>query len=95
MNLAGARASLLRNAQLTLWLSISPSSARKIGYEMNEIRWRKSQYSNPNGACVEIGTDGKIVRMRDTQQAHLSNRTVLIFSDTAFREFITKIKEES
>ena len=30
--------------------------------ELGEVRWQKSQHSNPNGACVEVALlpDGKI-----------------------------------
>lgn len=48
--------------------------------------WRKSSYSSANGSCVEVGTDGTHIGVRDTKLGETS--PVLVFSVTAWREFL-------
>ncbi|REF36945.1 DUF397 domain-containing protein [Thermasporomyces composti] len=51
--------------------------------------WRKSSYSCANGSCVEVGTDGTHVGVRDTKLGEAS--PVLVFSMAAWREFLAAV----
>ena len=52
--------------------------------------WRKSSYSGSNGgACVEVGTDGPAVAVRDSQDQAGSQ---LAFSAAAWRAFTIRLK---
>lgn len=51
-----------------------------------ELSWRKSQYSNPSGNCVELAmTLGGHVAIRDS---HDPNGGVLVLERTAFNGFL-------
>jgi hypothetical protein len=53
--------------------------------------WRKSSYSNPNGACVETSAEvAGTVLVRDSRLGEGS--PVLEFSPAAWTEFLTGIR---
>jgi hypothetical protein len=58
--------------------------------ELNSGTWRKSTYSGGNGGgCVEVGTAGDVIAIRDT-----TNRDggTLAVSTQAWKSFASKIK---
>jgi hypothetical protein len=53
--------------------------------------WRKSSWSTYNGNCVEVAkVHSDLVGVRDTKEAGAGS--VLLFSGTAWRSFITRVK---
>jgi hypothetical protein len=51
--------------------------------------WRKSSHSHfEENACVEIGSAPGVVGVRDTKQAALAARPVLVYPATAFAAFV-------
>lgn len=58
--------------------------------EVGEGGYRKSSFSNSCSNCIEVA-DGILIR--DTKQKHLGDaRTVLRFSESAWREFTERLK---
>jgi hypothetical protein len=58
-------------------------------------RWRKSSHSHfEENACVEIGTAPGVVGVRDTKQAGLPARPVLVYSAGAFAAFLAQLTGE-
>ena len=54
--------------------------------------WRKSSHSHfEENACVEVGTGPGVVGVRDTKQAALAARPVLVYSENAFAAFLTHV----
>ncbi|WIY03689.1 DUF397 domain-containing protein [Amycolatopsis mongoliensis] len=54
--------------------------------------WHKSSHSHfEENACVEIGTAPGIVGVRDTKQAALAARPVLVYSEIAFGAFLAYV----
>lgn len=51
--------------------------------------WRKSSHSFSNGNCAEVGQDGTVVLVRDTQDR---DGPVLAFSGVAWGAFLARIK---
>lgn len=57
--------------------------------------WRKSSHSHfEENACVEIGTAPGVVGVRDTKQAGLPARPVLVCSAGAFAAFLAQLTGE-
>jgi len=72
------------------------NSARKSTYSQITAcvevgTYRKASYSNPNGACVEVGA-GDGVGVRDTTQEGVPGRTELEFSAAAWSAFTGRLK---
>ncbi|WP_439376566.1 DUF397 domain-containing protein [Amycolatopsis lexingtonensis] len=56
--------------------------------------WRKSSHSHfEENACVEVGTGPGVVGVRDTKQAGLPARPVLVFSADAFTAFLDHLTD--
>ncbi|MDT7797343.1 MAG: hypothetical protein QOI78_776 [Actinomycetota bacterium] len=54
--------------------------------------WRKSSHSHfEENACVEIGSAPGVVGVRDTKQAALTARPVLVYSSDAFAAFLVHV----
>jgi hypothetical protein len=57
--------------------------------------WRKSSHSHfEENACVEIGFAPDVVGVRDTKQAALPARPVLVCSANAFAAFLAHVTGE-
>lgn len=52
-------------------------------------RWRKASFSDNGGNCVEVGHDGPVVAVRDTENREGPS---LAFSASAWRAFAARIK---
>ena len=53
--------------------------------------WRKSSWSTYNGNCVEVAElSGDLIGVRDTKDAGAG--PVLLFSGTAWRSFVSRVK---
>ncbi|HEX7662780.1 MAG TPA: DUF397 domain-containing protein [Pseudonocardiaceae bacterium] len=50
--------------------------------------WRKSTHSANNATCVEVGWSAGQVGYRDTKQAGLHDRPILLFGEAANRAFL-------
>ena len=57
--------------------------------DLSRADWRRSTYSGSNGNCVEAGTDGAVVLVRDTKDRA---GVVLTFGPGAWRRFAAAIK---
>ncbi|WP_158896033.1 DUF397 domain-containing protein [Amycolatopsis anabasis] len=60
------------------------------------ISWRTSSYSHyEENACVEVGTEPGLVRIRDTKQAGAAEKTrpVLVFRTATFRRFLAHLRK--
>lgn len=54
--------------------------------------WRKSSHSHfEENACVEVGSGQGVVGIRDTKQAALAARPVLVYSENAFAAFLDHV----
>jgi Domain of unknown function (DUF397) len=61
---------------------------------MNEHKladWRKSSYSGDGNSCVEVAAANPVIGVRDTKRN--GRGPVLQFSATAWREFLTQVKQ--
>lgn len=57
--------------------------------DMQELDWRKASYSNGSGNCVEVGTVGPVVLVRDTAQR---DGETLSFNSEAWSAFVAVLK---
>ena len=53
------------------------------------MNWRKSSHSMSNGDCAEVGQDGTVVLMRDSQDP---DGPVLAFSGVAWGAFLARLR---
>ncbi|KJY28857.1 MULTISPECIES: DUF397 domain-containing protein [Streptomyces] len=62
--------------------------------DVNELSWRKSSYSNSDGAsCVEVSDDVPgAVPVRDSKQA--GGGPVVVFAGAAWASFIQDVKRD-
>ncbi|MEV6481309.1 DUF397 domain-containing protein [Streptomyces sp. NPDC051576] len=66
---------------------------RSKGIDLHSVTWRKSSYSNGEGAdCVEIaaGVPG-LIPVRDSKRPHTAD-PVLLFPTAAWSAFLTDVK---
>jgi hypothetical protein len=56
---------------------------------MSRVEWRKSSYSGSNGNCVEAGTVGLVVAVRDSQDP---GGPSLMFEPSAWSMFAASLK---
>lgn len=66
------------------------SSASAAGNCVEAGSWRKSQRSNPNGACVETGHGNGVVGVRDTKDP--GRGPVLEFTPAQWTAFTSTLK---
>jgi Domain of unknown function (DUF397) len=57
--------------------------------DCDQIRWRKSSYSNAGNACVEVGQVEAAYAVRDSKNP---NADYLIFGTDAWRTFVGDVK---
>jgi hypothetical protein len=58
--------------------------------DLSNMTWRKSSYSNSNGgACVEIGTGGPAVAVRDSKNP---DGPKLVLRPDEWRSFLADVK---
>jgi hypothetical protein len=57
--------------------------------DLSRAGWRRSTYSGSNGNCVEVGTDGPAVLVRDTKDREAGT---LAFTDNAWASFTASLK---
>jgi hypothetical protein len=57
--------------------------------DLSRADWRRSTYSGSNGNCVEVGTDGPAVLVRDTKDPEVGT---LAFTDNAWASFTASLK---
>ena len=58
--------------------------------ELRHIQWRKASYSaNGGGNCVEAGTIGQVVAVRDSKNP---NGPVLAVAPETWRDFTDRLK---
>jgi len=61
--------------------------------DVTAAAWRKSSYSGDNGgACIEVGTTGPAVAVRDSQD---QNGPQLAFAANAWQAFASQLKATS
>jgi hypothetical protein len=53
-------------------------------------RWRKASHSESGNECVEVGTSGRAIGVRDTKQAEQG--PILEFAPRAFGRFVQQTK---
>jgi DNA helicase HerA-like ATPase len=59
--------------------------------DVAQATWRKSSWSTYNGNCVEVAELRRdLIGIRDTKDAGAG--PVLLFSDTAWRSFVARVK---
>jgi Domain of unknown function (DUF397) len=58
--------------------------------DLSRIEWRKASYSaNGSGECVEAGTTGNVVAVRDSKDP---SGPVLMMAPDAWRAFTARVK---
>jgi hypothetical protein len=57
--------------------------------DLSRADWRRSTYSGSNGNCVEAGTDGAAVLVRDTKDREAGT---LAFTANAWASFTASLK---
>lgn len=57
--------------------------------DLSRADWRRSKYSGSNGNCVEVGTDGTAVLVRDTRDREGGT---LAFTPGAWASFAASLK---
>jgi hypothetical protein len=59
--------------------------------ELTDVTWQKSQYSNPNGACVEVATlpDGEIA----VRNSRFPSGPALVYTRAEIAAFLAGAKD--
>jgi hypothetical protein len=59
--------------------------------ELTDVTWQKSQYSNPNGACVEVATlpDGEIA----VRNSRFPGGPALVYTRAEIAAFLAGAKD--